>query len=356
MMMTRGRRSLLSALFLFLIGGQAFDVGFKREDWPFSSYPMYSNVHLPIVVIEDLFGFGAAGEFELAARRHFAPLDNARFQRGLKQVVRANDGGARYDAMIETLFRRYESLREAGAHDDPPLLGVRSYRSEWDIESGAVNRHTPDRRTLRFYVHRPSAALRDRLAREAGSDLSAAERDARRHVATTDAVVDAAKLLLDGGAERISDRNAASGAALRLDAEHPRDSDTGPAATATATIPLARGRYSLWLRGKTSGPADPSSLDVAVVAGAELHCWPSIVGMGNWQEAFPAGAYAWSSSAPGAPPCTLEVTGKPVTLRISAHTGHVMLDQLWLAAAQIEQPDFAEAVVVEPIDAPKASQ
>lgn len=348
-MMTRGRRALLSGLFLFLIGGHIFEVVFEREDWPFSSYPMYATVHPTIVVTEDLFGFGANGEFALTPYRHFAPLDNARFQRGLKKVVRANDGGARYDAMIETLFRRYESLREAGAHDDPPLLGVRSYRSEWDIESRAVNRDAPGRRTLRFYVHRPSAALRARLAMEAAGELSTAERDARRFVATTDVVVEAAVLLLDGGAERISDRNAASGFALRLDAGPQHESDAPPVASATATIPLARGRYIVWLRGKASRPDDPSSLSVTAVAGAELHCWSPTIGMGNWHDAFPAEAYAWSSSAPGAPPCTLEASGMPLTLRISAHTGHVVLDQLWLAAEQIEQPNFAEAVAVRPI-------
>jgi hypothetical protein len=355
-MMTRGRRALLSGVFLFLIGGQAFDVGFKREDWPFSSYPMYSHVHPPIVVIENLFGFGAAGEFPLAAQRHFAPLDNARFQRGLKQVVHANDGGARYDAMIETLFRRYETLREAGAHDDPPLLGVRSYRSEWNIASGAVNRETPDRRTLRFHVHRPSDALRARLVMEAAGKLSAAERDAPRLVATTDVVVDAAGLSLDGSAERISDGNAANGIALRLDAAPPRESNVTPVATATATIPLARGRYTVWLRGKLSGRADPSSLSVTIVSGGELQCWSPAIGMGNWHEAFPAGAYAWSSSAPGAPPCTLEASGAPIRLRISAHTGHVVLDQLWLAAVQIEQPDFADAVIAKPIDDSEAAR
>ncbi len=347
-MMTPPRRGLLSGLFLLLIGGQVFDVVFKREDWPFSSYPMYSEARSAVVVREDLAGVSAGGEFPLTAHRHFAPLDDARFRRALKRVAMAKDGGIRRDAVIETLFRRYEALRAAGVHDDPDLLGVRGYTVEWDILSGAVNRGTPDRRKLHLYVYRPPAELRSRLARAATGELSTSERDARRLVPKADVVVDAAKLSLERGGERMTDPDAASGFALRL--------DTRPEAYAETEINVARGRYSVWLRGKTAADGDTGALSVAAIAGAEIRCWSSTIGMGNWQDAIPAGAFAWSSSAPGAPPCTLEATGRPVTLRVSPHTGRVLLDQIWLASEQAEQPEFAEAVTPAPPHAAEASR
>jgi hypothetical protein len=355
-MMTPSRRALLSGLFLLLIGGQVFDVVFKREDWPFSSYPMYSEARSAVVVREDLTGVSAGGEFPLTAYRHFAPLDDARFRRALKRVAMAKDGGARRGAVIETLFRRYETLRAAGVHDDPDLLGVRGYSVEWDILSGAVNRGTPDRRKLHLYVYRPPAELRSRLVRAATGELSTPERDARRLVSEADMVVDAAKLSLEGDGERMADRDAASGVALRLDARARGGSDAGPEAHAEVEIAVARGHYSLWLRGKVPAGGDTGALSVTAIAGAELHCWSSAIGMGNWQDAFPAGAFAWSSSAPGAPPCTLEATGRPVRLRVSPQAGRVLLDQIWLASEQAEQPQFAEAVALAPPHAAEASR
>jgi hypothetical protein len=355
-MMTPSRRGLLSGLFLVIIGGQFFDVVLKREDWPFSSYPMYSEARSAVVVLEDLVGVGVGGEFALTPHRHFAPLDNTRFRRALKRLAAADDGGVRYDAAVETLFRRYETLRAAGAHSDPPLLGVRGYSVEWDILSGAANRGTPNRRTLHLYVYRPAAELRSRLALAAAGGLSNSQHDARRLVSPADVVVDAARLSLGDGGERTADRDAASGVALRLDARARGASDAGPEAHAEAEIPVARGHYSLWLRGKVTADGDIGAVSVTALAGAELHCWSSAIGLGNWQEAFPAGAFAWSSSAPGAPPCTLEVTGRRVTLRVSARAGRVLLDQIWLATERSEQPDFAEAVSVATPHAAEASR
>ena len=63
--MSPARRVLLSSYFLAIIGGQAFDVVMNREDWPFSSYPMYSHARPSVVKRTEVVGVGADGEFPL---------------------------------------------------------------------------------------------------------------------------------------------------------------------------------------------------------------------------------------------------------------------------------------------------
>ena len=150
--MSRARRVQLSLFFLAILGGQLVDVAWQREDWPFSSYPMYSEPCDGRVVRSELVGVGPRGEFPLRPASHFPPLDNMRFQFALRRIARDPDASTRQAAAVAVLAERYEAARAAGRHDDPPLSAIRGYETTWYVESGARNRDAPGTRVLRFEI------------------------------------------------------------------------------------------------------------------------------------------------------------------------------------------------------------
>lgn len=341
--MSRRRQMFLSALFLVLIAGQLFDIVLKREDWPFSNYPMYSGVRRNTISREEIVGVTTKGEITLNPGKHFAPLDNTRFQRVLSKLRRKSRSAAYKEALRE-LFQRYEDLRIKGVHHDPPLLALRSYRIGWTLKSGATNKDTPDERELRFYVHSPPAAAIDRLTREVAGKLTEADLAARKRVASEDIVVGARDFETFGRARLVTAEYASERRAILLNARARSEPPAEPSGHAEIELPTARGEYEIWMRASSKGRAPSDSLWVQAVQGGTVTCPPSIRGMGNWSDAFPADAFAWSSSAPGAPACTVTVTQAPLRLRISGRDGRMLLDQLWLRSQALEAPDFAEPV------------
>lgn len=342
--MPRGRRVVLSALFLFYIGGQTFDVVLKREDWPFSNYPMYSGVRGSTISREEVVGVTANGEIKLKPTKHFAPLDNTRFQRVLKKIRHKNHGKDYQDALRQ-LFGRYEELRTLGKHKDPPLLGLRSYQQFWKLQSGARNRGTPDARRLQFHVHHSPPSVEARLARETSGKLTAEELAARHPVADSDIVINAADLTLFGRARLSPNPNAASGQVLFLSEKAKSAPRAEPKGYAEIELPKANGQYQVWLRAAELPEFHPTSVWVEAIAGGTLTCSSPQQGMGRWGEGFPPNAFAWSSAAPGAPACTVRVTQQPLRLRLSGREGRILLDQIWLARKPHEALDFAEPVV-----------
>ena len=338
------RRALLSAFFLLLIGGQAFDVVFEREDWPFSSYPMYSEPAPSTATRVEFVGIGPQGEFPLTPEIYLAPLDRSRFQRVLSLIRRGHDASSRQQAVAAALLRSYAGARTGERGADPPLFGVRTYDVRWSLESGAANRAAPDSRQLSFYMYMPPAELRERMERAAAGALSSEERTVRHVAAAADVVVDAQQLATVGGVAHVADVDTSAGLALRFDGQALEAPAALPLSSATVEVTLAPRSYTLWLRGTVPDGTNVGSFWVEVVTGGRLRCVVNHDGMGNWREVFPAGAFAWSSAAPGAPPCIVEASGGPLELRITAREGPVLLDQLWLATAQDEAPGFAEAV------------
>lgn len=343
--MTPGRRAFISVLLLFYIGGQMFDVILKREDWPFSNYPMYSGVRGSTISREEVVGVTAGGEITLKPSKHFAPLDNTRFQRVLKKI-RHKHHGMEYQEALRQLFGRYEELRSLGKHKDPPLLGLRSYQMLWKLQSGARNRDKPDKRRLQFYVHQAPPDVADRLTREASQQLTPDEIRARQRVSRSDIVINVADLTLFGRAHLVPAPYASEEQALYLSEKSKAAPKPEPKGYAEIEVPRAKGTYQIWLRGQGLPSAHQPSLWVQVVAGGTIACDASIEGMGNWWQAFPPSTFGWSSAAPGAPPCIVTVTERPLRLRLSARAGRILADQIWLTRKPREVVAFAEPVVL----------
>jgi glucosyl-dolichyl phosphate glucuronosyltransferase len=154
--MSPRRLVLATLLTLGIVGGSAVDVVRDREHWPFSQYPMFSNIdHSHDHRTLRLHGVvrNSAREVPLTDFAYVEPFDQCRLSTALSRM--SVDRPADLAAAVEDVYARYERRRKAGDHDGPPLQAVRLYRLQWTLQPDAGNAMEPDARAL-VYEHRPN--------------------------------------------------------------------------------------------------------------------------------------------------------------------------------------------------------
>ena len=138
-----------SLVIVALAGGQLADIVLSREDWPFSSYPMYSGQERDSIEWTRVYGVTATGEIVLVPERHLRPFDTARLHYAINGAVlhRPEQPAAR-DRALRTFHELYEAGRRAGEHDGPPVQALRLYIERWQLDPSLTNRDAPDQRSL----------------------------------------------------------------------------------------------------------------------------------------------------------------------------------------------------------------
>ncbi|HEX6940098.1 MAG TPA: hypothetical protein VF158_11855 [Longimicrobiales bacterium] len=146
------RLLLVDAVLLFVLAGSLYDIARFREHWPFSPYWMYSHARVARTIeAAQLYGVAADGtgrEVLLSDPRAIYPFDITKLRVALERMAADPAGAGRLRAALADCLARYETLRRDGAHDGPPLAGVRLYRAEWTLDPWARNVARPDRREL----------------------------------------------------------------------------------------------------------------------------------------------------------------------------------------------------------------
>ena len=166
--MSKRRILLVHAVVTLLIAGSLYDIVMDRETWPFSQYPMYSELHGSGLAQLQLFGVAQEEPHQEIplndpsyiepVSEYLRPFDRSRIRWALNWILVKNGNYQRQqtldDALLDCL-KRYETLRRAGRHDGPALEGVRLYRLQWRLDPGARNVDRPDNRTLIAEVEQP---------------------------------------------------------------------------------------------------------------------------------------------------------------------------------------------------------
>ncbi len=147
---TRPVRRLVPHLAIVaLLLGSAYDIATDQEHWPFSQYPMFSQLeHDWTHRTLRLFGVTGRSEFALLDPAYLAPFDQCRLSTALLRLSDRPASAALLRAALRDSFERYERGRQASAHAGPPLRGVRLYRLFWRLDHDARNADAPDRREL----------------------------------------------------------------------------------------------------------------------------------------------------------------------------------------------------------------
>ena len=130
----------------------AIDAPYAQEPWPFSAYPMYSELRRGRSLERHrLFGVTRdepPREIPLVDPSYLYPLEHSRFYFTLGRLERRRDGGRALETAMSDTLDRYEARRRAGLHDGPPLRGVRLYALRWVLDPFARNRDAPELRRL----------------------------------------------------------------------------------------------------------------------------------------------------------------------------------------------------------------
>lgn len=143
--MTPRRRLLANAIVLAILGGQALAIVLDRELWPFSPYPMYSELRRgPTVSRLWLYGLSVDGaEAPLKERAAFHPFRLAQLEGALARLDEP-----RLREALQDLLARYEAGRRDGRHAGRELSALRLYRMTWNVDPEARNRDRPLARDL----------------------------------------------------------------------------------------------------------------------------------------------------------------------------------------------------------------
>ena len=157
--MTSWRRRLANVVIGAVLLGQAVDIAFDRDDWPFSSYGMYASVaRSKGVTAYRLVGLSLDDGQEVALQdnAYLHPFDQSRLPSAIEDLW----SGASTRDLVETalgdVLFRYESRRQSGEHDGPILGRLRLYRDFHELDPWARNRNVPNQRELLAEVEAPT--------------------------------------------------------------------------------------------------------------------------------------------------------------------------------------------------------
>lgn len=146
--MSKPRLLVVYALGAVIFGGALSDLVRDTEHWPFSPYPMFSEISVSKTYSAlRLYGVVQRSpliEMQLDSNRYLQPFDNSRLASALDQALQEG----RLDEEVTDCLTRYEALRRAGRHDGPSLVAMRLYRVTWTLDPSASNIDRPDRRDL----------------------------------------------------------------------------------------------------------------------------------------------------------------------------------------------------------------
>src|SRR5262245_34254033 len=133
-----GRRRLVTALAAIITAGYltelALDPPPPGEHWPFSQYPMYSNLSKESFVARRLYGVvrgGSGREIPLWDEEFIRPFDHSRLWFSWDRLDKSADRRRLLPIALRDCLERYEARRVEGRHGGPRLEAVRLYSLRW---------------------------------------------------------------------------------------------------------------------------------------------------------------------------------------------------------------------------------
>ena len=149
------RRRGINAWILLLLCASMACIVVGKEVWPFSHYDMYAAIRTENdFERHHLFGVLAdSSEVEIDLLRQLTPFDMARLHTALLRI-KLWHGEAAVQRALQASYELYELRRREGAHTGPPIVGMRYYRLDWQVDAWARNRDQPRERELIAEVRR----------------------------------------------------------------------------------------------------------------------------------------------------------------------------------------------------------
>lgn len=295
---------------LCVVGGYlsatVWQVVSQRDDWPLSSFPMYSQLqrstisrNRTVVVTLDgehslrLDGLGSSRQRHLLHKLAHKPKRLEKVLRGIREQTEARLGQS--------------------------VQAIRSYTETWRIRPGLKGINKPARQ-ITSAIYLPPVGLLARLSEEAAGTAPVLQ---AVPLAAGAVVRELGARDCGPRCSEVEDRYASGGHALQLDCRE------GRAEVHVEGLP--RGRFSLLARIRPENGKDKGNWRVTL-NGKRVGKRP--LSRGN----LPGSGWLWLSAEPGAPLLDLKVAAKNKPLSLRCRGGVMRVDQIWLAKRGSELP------------------
>jgi hypothetical protein len=289
----------------------------KREDWPLSSFPMFSGVSefgRPATRTL-LVGVTEEGEIPLRPSSLSALMSAVRLQKIFQRLQKKSDEQqAEFMSRVAKAFGRQNKK----ASD---LSALRFYVESWPVKPQLEGMDKPER-WIEFAEYVPPRALVKRLKAEDTGETNPAP---AVPLLEGDWLAELGAANCKLRCREVSDPLASGQHAVRL----------GTRGELSLTIPT--GDYHLFVRMRTK--AHPGDDQLALeLDGRPVDARRS--DLGNYKRRLPYNAWVWASSEPGWPALELPHRNrrKKFVLTLRATRSVVLIDQIWLAKARSELP------------------
>jgi hypothetical protein len=145
-----------------------------------------------------------------------------------------------------------------------------------------------------------------------------------------------------GGVRLVTDEDAAVGRAIEFFSGDNARAESHPEVYVEMRFSAPKGRYLIWLRGKTdlnNGYTDSVWVQVDNQIGKQNRS----ARMGNWLDVYPAGAYGWAGDTDDPVSVVLTKSGDH-TIRIQPRQTPHRIDQIWLSRSQQRIPNTCDPI------------
>lgn len=298
------------------VAATAWQVSERRDDWPLSSFPMYSHKQGGWASKNVVLGVTPDGEYPLGPDE-LGPLRGARLTHLLSKL--SSDRKRLRSFLLVLVEQRRKRMPHA-----PELVGIRVRRQSWRIQQNLKGIDKPKSKLVQT-LYLPPEQLQSRLREEElvrAAVLPPIEVEG-------DIVVDLEEQHCLSGCEPVNDRYAHRGAAVSLESS-PTDS-----AVVELELDIPKGSYQVLVRVRTSAPPGQDGFSVHI----DGKPMSKKLGFGHHKSALPANGWVWVSKGMPYPAVRHhERAGGKHTLRIIVDRGDFVIDQLWLSKSQRELP------------------
>jgi hypothetical protein len=153
--MSRGRRCVVHALIVVVLGGHVASLLFNTQIWPYSPYAMYADdgenqprtFQTLVLVGEPVAG----DEFWFESQGYLTTVISPMIISSVFSPVRTL-GAERIQRQLRDTYEFYERRRSHGLIDAPPLRRIALYRFTWKLQPDLANVRSPVRALIATYA------------------------------------------------------------------------------------------------------------------------------------------------------------------------------------------------------------
>lgn len=291
----------------------------ERDDWPLSSFPMYSVRQSSVQKLFSLFAVTESGEVKLA-KALTEPYVGPRLERVLRTDF---DGGVR--AVAENLCRNISRLSPELRGDLSPetVVGLRVYRLDWKISPSLQGAKGKGKVRAQVPVLCPERKAQLERQLTGGTNVGFTRAPAGSVVLEADGVAGQPEASTTPRAGNVQDVRASQGRATVLDSG-------SSSASVRLEFQAPKGTYNLWVRVRADS-ASKASLRVQANDQIDTTAGTLLDSVTRPAPGYPDGVYAWISSEPGRPPTRLELPqAAQQSLQVTVVEGRAVVDQVLL--------------------------